>query len=159
MSTQSDGAPFHCTRVVRHYEVKPILQVKTTLHPSASSNQTYIVDIEVENITGSSNIQLAQVSTMSALWGCEPLKGCTRYVLCLAGDRNAHISFSSTIPPHQVAEFSLGATPWSEGQGASATNEFVAEKVQAVLGGDEVPLSSPPSISLSCTHIVQVSPR
>ena len=83
MLFQADGTPFHCTRVIRQYEVRPIIQITTSVRPSASSEQAYIVGVEVENITGSSNIEITQLSTMSALWSCKPLQSHASYVLLL----------------------------------------------------------------------------
>ncbi|KAI0715153.1 ER-golgi trafficking TRAPP I complex 85 kDa subunit-domain-containing protein [Earliella scabrosa] len=136
---ESDNAPFHCTRVTRRYEVKPILKVTASVRPSASPEQTYVVGVEVENTAASSNIQVTQVSTMSALWTCSPL--------------GSHSVVS--IPPRQAVEYSLGASPWRGGAGATETREFVARKVQAVLKGDQVDASEPPPLDLSCTHLAQ----
>ncbi|KAI0686194.1 ER-golgi trafficking TRAPP I complex 85 kDa subunit-domain-containing protein [Earliella scabrosa] len=139
INPSSDNAPFHCTRVTRRYEVKPILKVTTSVRPSASPEQTYIVGVEVENTAASSNIQVTQVSTMSALWTCSPL--------------GSHSVVS--IPPRQAVEYSLGASPWRGGAGATETRAFVARKVQAVLKGDQVDASEPPPLDLICTHLAQ----
>ena len=62
---------------------------------------------------------------------------------------------SASVPPRQVAEFLLGASPWQEGKGASETKEFVADKLQAVLKGEQADESEPPPIDLTCTHLAQ----
>ncbi|KAI0778588.1 ER-golgi trafficking TRAPP I complex 85 kDa subunit-domain-containing protein [Trametes elegans] len=130
-------AQFHCTRVTRRYEVKPILKVSTSARPSASADQTYIVNVEVENITSSSNIELKQLSTMSGLWTTSPQVQLSNVV----------------ISSRQVANFSLGASPWDSGQSARETQEFVARKIRAVLQEDPVDPSEPPPIQLACTHV------
>ncbi|KAI0361180.1 hypothetical protein OH77DRAFT_1417397 [Trametes cingulata] len=130
-------APFHSTRVTRRYEVRPILKATTSARPSASLDQTYIVNVEVENITGMSNIELKQISTMSASWECSPM----------------FPPSSMVIPPHQVANVSLGARPWTGGAGATETREFVTRKIRAVLQEDPVDPSEPPPLDLSCTHV------
>ena len=157
MLFQADGTPFHCTRVIRQYEVRPIIQITTSVRPSASSEQAYIVGVEVENITGSSNIEITQLSTMSALWSCKPLQSHASYVHVLLQDFDYTDFYPSTsIPPRQVVQFSLGASSWQDGEGASETEQFVAEKLQSLLAGDQVPTSDPPPISLTCTHVTKV---
>ncbi|KAI0652274.1 ER-golgi trafficking TRAPP I complex 85 kDa subunit-domain-containing protein [Trametes meyenii] len=134
---ESGDAPFHCTRVTRRYEVKPILKVNTSARPSASLDQTYVLNVEVENITNSSNIELKQVSTMSALWSCSPLVPPS----------------SMVIPPRQVANVSIGASPWRSGAGALDTRDFVNRKIRAVVQEDPVDPSEPPPIDLTCAHV------
>ncbi|KAI1793952.1 ER-golgi trafficking TRAPP I complex 85 kDa subunit-domain-containing protein [Ganoderma leucocontextum] len=136
---ESDSVPFHCTRVTRRYEVKPLLKVTASMRPSGSPDQAYVIGVEVENATGASNIQVRQLSTMSALWKCFPL----------------HSPTSTSIPPRQVADFLLSANPWQEGKGVSETKEFVASKLQAILKDDQADSSKPPPIDLTCTHLVQ----
>ncbi|KAH9944035.1 ER-golgi trafficking TRAPP I complex 85 kDa subunit-domain-containing protein [Epithele typhae] len=136
---ESKDAMFHCARVVRQYEVRPIIQITTSVRPSASLDQSYIVGVEVENITGSSNVQITQLSTMGALWTCKSMQ-----------------PYSPTsIPPRQVVEFSLGATPCESSKGTTETTEFVAEKLEALLRGDQVPTTTPPPLTLTCTHVAQ----
>lgn len=74
--------------------------------------------------------------------------------------RCAHEKFmlflSTSIPPRQVVDFLLSANPWQEGKGASEAKEFVANKLQAILKGDQADSSEPLPIDLTCTHLVQV---
>ncbi|KAI0639808.1 ER-golgi trafficking TRAPP I complex 85 kDa subunit-domain-containing protein [Trametes polyzona] len=137
---EAEGTAFHSARVTRRYEVKPIMQVSTSARPSASGEQMYIVNVEVENVTGSSNIEVKQVSTMSASWECTPML----------------VPSPVLVPPHQIANFSLGARPWSSGKGASETREFVNRKLKAVLQEDPVDPSEPPALDLTCTHVAPV---
>ncbi|KAH9858208.1 ER-golgi trafficking TRAPP I complex 85 kDa subunit-domain-containing protein [Lenzites betulinus] len=134
---EADDTEFHSTRVTRRYEVKPILKVTTSARPSASTSETYVVNIEVENITGSSNIELKQLSTMGASWECSPMLPPSTVVL----------------PPRQLANFSLGARPTPLGTGPSETGDFVVRKLKVVLQGDQVDASEPPPLDLTCTHI------
>ncbi|RPD64974.1 hypothetical protein L227DRAFT_571426 [Lentinus tigrinus ALCF2SS1-6] len=136
---ESVGAPFRYTRVTRRYEVRSILNITTSLRVSASPEQSYIVGVEVENIAGTSNIQITQLSTMSALWTCSPLGSHTL----------------ASVPPRQAVEYSFGAAPWQAGTSATETTEFVARKLQAVLKGDPADPSEPPPIDLTCTHLAQ----
>ncbi|EIW64369.1 uncharacterized protein TRAVEDRAFT_158546 [Trametes versicolor FP-101664 SS1] len=135
---EADDVEFHSTRVTRRYEVKPILKVTTSARPSPSADSTYIVTVEIENVTGSSNIELKQLSAMSATWDCSPMLSSSTGLLC---------------PPHQVATFSLGARPWTSGAGVSETRDFVANKIRAVLQETPIDPSEPPSLDLTCTHI------
>ena len=63
---------------------------------------------------------------------------------------------STSIPPRQVVDFLLTANPWQEGKGASEAKEFVANKLQTILKGDQADSSEPLPIDLTCTHLVQV---
>lgn len=136
---ESDSMPFHSSRVTRRYEVKPLLKLTTSMRPSGLPEQPYIIGVEVENSTGASNIQVRQLSTMSALWKCSP----------------SHCPTSTSIPPRQVVDFLLSANTWQEGKGALETKEFVASKLRALLKGDQADGSEPPPIDLACTHLVQ----
>ena len=128
------------------------------MRASASPEQSYIVGIEVENITGASNIQVTQLSTMGALWTCSPLGSYTLYVVpAILPHDHLPCVCSASIPPHQTAEYSFGATPWRDGTGATETTEFVARKIEAVLKGDQVDPSEPSPIDLTCTHLAPVS--
>ncbi|KAI8981263.1 ER-golgi trafficking TRAPP I complex 85 kDa subunit-domain-containing protein [Trametes punicea] len=134
-------AQFHCTRVTRRYEVKPILNITTSARPSASLDQMYILNVEIENLTGSSNVELKQVSTMSAVWECTSLLPPS----------------SVEVPSHQIANLALGVSPWKSGPIASQTGEFVARKIKAVLHEETVDSSEPPPVDLICTHVAQES--
>ncbi|CDO73209.1 hypothetical protein BN946_scf185007.g264 [Trametes cinnabarina] len=134
---ENEDAQFHCTRVTRRYEVKPILNITTSARPSASPDQMYIVNVEVENITNSSNIEVRQVSTMSASWECTSL----------------HPAASVMVPPHQIANLSLGANPWTSSTSPSETRDFVARKLKAVLHEETIDSSEPPPVDLICTHM------
>ncbi|KAH9897998.1 ER-golgi trafficking TRAPP I complex 85 kDa subunit-domain-containing protein [Cubamyces lactineus] len=138
---EAPDTPFHSTRVTRRYEVKPILNISTSARPSASSDQAYIVNIEIENVTNSSNVEIKQVSTLSGSWDCSPL----------------HPFSSVIVHPHQLASLSLGAKSWHAGSGVSETREFVARKLNALLQGGPIDHSEPPALDLTCTHIASDS--
>ncbi|KAI0932025.1 hypothetical protein AcV5_004630 [Taiwanofungus camphoratus] len=129
--------PFHSARVTRHYEVKPILKVVASSRPSGSPDHTFLLNVEVENATEISNVQLTQITTMSPLWACSPLGQC-----CIG-----------TIPPHQITRLPLGVTAWKDSSGFEATKQFVARKLRDVLQGNQPDTSDPPSIDLVCGHI------
>ncbi|KAL7285211.1 hypothetical protein ACG7TL_000304 [Trametes sanguinea] len=138
---ENEGAQFHCARVTRRYEVKPILNVSASARPSASPDQMYILNLEVENITGASNVEVKQISTMSASWECTPLLPSTSVV----------------IPPHQLANVTLGVSRWDSGTDPSEAREFVARKLKAVLQEETIDPSEPPPIELACTHMASGS--
>ncbi|KAI0830719.1 ER-golgi trafficking TRAPP I complex 85 kDa subunit-domain-containing protein [Trametes gibbosa] len=134
---ETEGSEFHSTRVTRRYEVKPILKVTTSARPSASANETYIINVEIENVMGSSNIELKQLLTIGASWECSPMLPPSLVV----------------VPPRQLANISLGARPTKPGTGPSETGEFVVRKLKVVLEGEQVDASEPPPLDLTCTHI------
>ncbi|KAH9950452.1 ER-golgi trafficking TRAPP I complex 85 kDa subunit-domain-containing protein [Amylocystis lapponica] len=125
---EAEGAPFHCARVTRHYEVKPVIRACAFSQPSASLEHAFLIDLEVENTAAFSNVRLTQVSAMSALWECSPLAP------NVIGD----------LAPRQVSRLTLRASPWHEGSGAEETKRFVAHP------------SGPPPIDLLCRHMTEI---
>ncbi|OBZ79321.1 hypothetical protein A0H81_00967 [Grifola frondosa] len=90
---EAGASSFHCARVTRRYEVRPIIRVAASSQPSQSSDHSFIINVEVENVSSSSNVVLSQISALSAVWICAPLAETT----------------IDTIPPHQIHRLSLGA--------------------------------------------------
>lgn len=130
------------------------------MRPSGSPDQAYVVGVEVENATAASNIQVRQLSTMSVLWKCSPshypTSSASFFFFCRPDGIFMSLSFSTSISPRQVVDFVLSVNPWQKGKGASETKEFVANKLQAILKGEQADASEPTPIDLTCTHLVQV---
>lgn len=70
---QAEGSPFHCTRVTRSYEVVQCLQISTASHPSHSPDHSFSLSLDLTNILSSSNVEINQVTTISANWSCSSL--------------------------------------------------------------------------------------
>ncbi|GBE78241.1 hypothetical protein SCP_0111240 [Sparassis crispa] len=134
---EAEGAAFHCSRVIRHYEVRPVIHASASSRPSQSPDRSFVLNLEVENLTASNDIRLTQVTTMSGMWSCSPLS--TQSV--------------GPIPPHQVARLTLGATRWQGGSGSDPTIDFVSQKLRDVLSGNSPDTSEPPPIDLVCGHV------
>lgn len=109
---QAPELPFHSARVTRHYEVKPILKVVASSRPSGSPDHTFLLNVEVENATEISNVQLTQITTMSPLWACSPLGQCCMFVFRLTASSTAITEplqrYDSTAPNYKASVGSDG---------------------------------------------------
>jgi len=70
---QGQGSPFHCTRITRSYEVVQYLQFSSTSHPSHSPDRSFLLSLDLVNVSSSSYVRISQVTTISASWSCSPL--------------------------------------------------------------------------------------
>lgn len=69
---ETETQPFHSTRVTRYYEVTPIFEISATSQPSSTSDQLFMLNMELENVS-SNAVQLTQVTTLSPQWNCDPV--------------------------------------------------------------------------------------
>lgn len=67
---EAHGQSFHSARVTRCYEVTPIFEVSATSQPSRSVEHLFLLNLELDNISSSSTVQLTQVTTLSPTWEC-----------------------------------------------------------------------------------------
>lgn len=137
---EANESPFHCTRLLRHYEVRPIAKVAVSSRPSGSLSHFFLLDIDVENILESDSVQITQVTTVSPIWSCRPLE-------------RSHIE---TISPHQIARLELGVSPWSERSRSEDTMQFIVRKLGDVLQGNQPEPTDPPPLDLLCGHVSAV---
>ncbi|KAJ7092588.1 ER-golgi trafficking TRAPP I complex 85 kDa subunit-domain-containing protein [Mycena epipterygia] len=136
---ESDTDSFHSTRVTRYYDVRPILDITASASPCQSPDHLFLMDVELENVSGSHPIFLDQVTTLSPTWRCDPL---------------AEPDFGS-LAPSQSSRLFFGASRWVDGTGSTETLDFVSRKFQDVLHGRSVETSSPPSIDVRYNHIAK----
>ncbi|KZT05978.1 uncharacterized protein LAESUDRAFT_726547 [Laetiporus sulphureus 93-53] len=134
---EANASSFRCTRVIRHYEVAPLIQIAVSAEASQSTGHLFTVNVEVENAAEGSVVTLKQLIAMSPMWTCAPL-----------GSYQASI-----MPPYQVVRFSLGAVPWQQRSDPVDTVRFVTNKLRGVLHGDQPDLTRPPPIDLICRHV------
>ncbi|KAJ7275176.1 ER-golgi trafficking TRAPP I complex 85 kDa subunit-domain-containing protein [Mycena haematopus] len=136
---ESDADSFHSTRVTQYYDVRPILDITANASPSHSTDHLFMVDLEVENVSGSHSVHLEQMTTLSPMWKCEPM---------------AEPDFGS-LTPLQSSRLFFGVNRWLDGTGSTETLDFVSRKLQDVLHGREVGHSNPPSIDVLFSHVAK----
>ncbi|CCM05178.1 uncharacterized protein FIBRA_07387 [Fibroporia radiculosa] len=135
---ESESMSFRYARAVRHYEVRPILKVVAHGRPSEALDQLFALSMEVENVTGFTGIQLSQLTTVSPMWLC---------------NFPAQLHLGKVLP-HQITRLTLGIRPWQkEVESIKPISQFVAQKLQAVVQGNQPDSTNPPSVDLLCSHI------
>ncbi|KAJ6604519.1 ER-golgi trafficking TRAPP I complex 85 kDa subunit-domain-containing protein [Mycena vulgaris] len=134
---ESDTDSFHSTRVTRSYDVRPILDITASALPCYNPDYLFLMNVDLENVSGSHSIRLEQVTTLSPTWRCDPL---------------AEPDFGS-LAPSQSSRLFFGARRWTDGTGSAETFEFVSRKLQDVLHGRGVEPSSPPPIDVLYNHV------
>lgn len=70
---QANAPAFHSTRLTRHYEVRPILEVSPSSDVGRSTEYPFTVNVDIKNLTAGSSISIYQVTTLSPIWSCTPL--------------------------------------------------------------------------------------
>ncbi|KII93831.1 hypothetical protein PLICRDRAFT_36073 [Plicaturopsis crispa FD-325 SS-3] len=139
---EKDGQSFRSVRLTRHYAVRPIFEVSARSQPSRSLEHLFLINLELENVTFSSGVEVSQVTVVSPTWTCTSVA------------ENA----IGTIPPYQTGRIFFGANRWNGGSGADQTLEFVTRKLGDVLYGNVVDPLEPPPIELLCTHTSKKRP-
>ncbi|KAI0348507.1 hypothetical protein BDW22DRAFT_1350734 [Trametopsis cervina] len=135
------GEAFHSARLTRHYEVRQVLQLATTYEPSQSLSHAFLVNLDIENVTPSSDIRISQITTMSQSWSCTPI---TQYA-------------PETIGPRQLSRVRFSAQPASQKKQMEETLQFLEVQLRAVLQGTPILPINPPTADLHCHHICQGS--
>ena len=59
--------------MIRSYEVHRLLDASVVARPSESLDHSFLLALEVHNVSSSENIQVTQVSSLSAGWKCAPI--------------------------------------------------------------------------------------
>ncbi|KAJ7932534.1 ER-golgi trafficking TRAPP I complex 85 kDa subunit-domain-containing protein [Mycena leptocephala] len=136
---ESDADSFHSTRVTRYYDVQPILDITASASPCHATDHLFMLNLEVENVSGSHSIHLEQISTYSPSWKCDPM---------------AEPDFGS-LAPFQSSRLFFGAGRWTDGTGSVETLGFVSRKLEDVLHGRNVERSAPPPIDILCSHAAE----
>ena len=70
---QGNGTAFHCVRLARFFEVRPLLSATLTSGPGQRWEDHFTSSLEVRNISSSTVVTLSQVVTLSPTWSCNPL--------------------------------------------------------------------------------------
>ncbi|CAL1695522.1 unnamed protein product [Somion occarium] len=132
---------FHSKRIVRHYDVRKILDFSIAARPCLSPEFAYLVNIEIENLASSAGVHISQLTTISATWSCHPL---TSHVIGM-------------LPPRQLTRASFGTTPLPVSDIINETRHFVSKQVKALLEGVPVDTTPPPRVALRCDHLSKSS--
>ncbi|KAJ6574977.1 ER-golgi trafficking TRAPP I complex 85 kDa subunit-domain-containing protein [Mycena capillaripes] len=133
---EGDTDSFHSTRVTRYYDVRPILDITANALPCHGTDHLFMVNLEIENVSGSYSIHLEPITTLSPTWKCDPI---------------AEPDFGS-LEPFQSSRLFFGASRWTDGIGSVETSDFVSRKLEDVLLGRNVERSNPPPIDVLYSH-------
>ncbi|KAJ7654956.1 ER-golgi trafficking TRAPP I complex 85 kDa subunit-domain-containing protein [Mycena polygramma] len=133
---EGDSDSFHSTRVTRYYDVRPILDITASASPCHGTENLFMVNLELENVSGSHSIHLEQITSLSPTWKCDPIAK----------------PDPDSLAPFQSSRLFFGASRWTDGAGSTETLDFVSRKLDDVLHGRTVDRSDPPPIDVLCTH-------
>ncbi|THH11203.1 hypothetical protein EW145_g824 [Phellinidium pouzarii] len=139
---ESEHDNFHSVCLKQTFDVRPLLDISVTSRPSVNPEFMFAVDLQIQNMSASTDASISGISTMSPTWQCSPLSG----------------DPCDVVPPSQTKNFVLGAVrrlPASSS--ARDTYDFVNSKLTQVLHGKPVTPSDPPSIGLFCCNFHQGS--
>ncbi|KAF5384925.1 hypothetical protein D9615_001402 [Tricholomella constricta] len=128
---------FQPARLSRYFEVHKLLEISVTARPCQSLDYLFLVQLELSTVLSSSDVHLAQITSVSSTWKCSPI---AEHGL-------------GPMPPLQSSHLLFGVSRWLAGYGSQETFDFVAKKLQDVLNGRTVEISDPPPIDLLCSHI------
>ncbi|EJD04067.1 uncharacterized protein FOMMEDRAFT_106503 [Fomitiporia mediterranea MF3/22] len=133
--TESDGFRSMCLK--RSFDVKPFLDVSVSSAPSAHLGYLFSVNMQVQNLSTSAEVNISGVTTLSPTWECE-----------LLGETPCGL-----LPPSQTKQAVFGANRQDvDPSSSSATQSFVISKLVEVMDGQAVSPSDPPPIDLQCCN-------
>ncbi|KAI0051657.1 hypothetical protein FA95DRAFT_1484733 [Auriscalpium vulgare] len=138
---QKERPTFHSIRVMRSFEVRPLLSVASAYGPSNDLDELFSLDLDIRSVPAAATIEISQVTTMSPTWAC-------------ASRAKRRIG---TLLPGQAVHLPLGAQPWDQRSGGDETYKFALGKLEEVLQGSDTDLSHPPPLVLRCDHAVSTS--
>ncbi|KAH9082196.1 hypothetical protein EDB83DRAFT_2336975 [Lactarius deliciosus] len=134
---EGEGLSFHCVRLARFFEVRPLLSATLTFGPGQGSENLFTSYLEVRNISPSTLVTVSQVVTLSPTWSCDPLTSLNR----------------ESLLPSQSSQLPIGLNPRKGTHDFNDTFKFVVGKLTNILKGQPVDESLPPPITILCNHI------
>ncbi|KAK7064334.1 ER-golgi trafficking TRAPP I complex 85 kDa subunit-domain-containing protein [Favolaschia claudopus] len=137
---ENEADCFHTSRATQYYDVRPILDISASAIPCDSTEHLFMVNLEVENVSGSHSIHLEQFTALSPTWKCHP---------------TAEPYFGALAPSQSTRSF-FGASRWTNGSGSTETSDFVRSKLDDVLQGRDVEHSDPPPVDILYSHVTQM---
>ncbi|KAL4070824.1 ER-golgi trafficking TRAPP I complex 85 kDa subunit-domain-containing protein [Scleroderma citrinum] len=133
---QTGGSIFHCTRVMKNYDIKPCLITSASSHTMPFKSCPFRVDVEISNLS-STSLRVTQVITVSPIWRCQLLNS-------LSVD---------ALHPAQSAKFSLAACPSGDEGCITETLAFVSRALGDVLHRRSTEPDNPPPLDLICNRM------
>lgn len=134
---EGDGTAFHCVRLARFFEVRPLLSATLASGPGQGLENLFTSCLEVRNISPSAVATLSQVVTLSPTWSCKPLTSPNR----------------ESLLPSQSSQLPISLNPRKGMPHFNDTFEFVIGKLTNILKGQPVDESLPPPIDILCNYI------
>ncbi|KAI0307705.1 ER-golgi trafficking TRAPP I complex 85 kDa subunit-domain-containing protein [Multifurca ochricompacta] len=126
---EGDGQAFHCVRIARFFEVRPLLTATLTAGPGKRLENIFTATLDVWNISPSTSVVLSQVVTLSPTWSCISLTSFEHFQLL------------------------IGVNTREETSDFNDTFQFVMGKLAQILEGRSVEESQPPPINILCNYI------
>ncbi|EIN14080.1 hypothetical protein PUNSTDRAFT_59603 [Punctularia strigosozonata HHB-11173 SS5] len=133
---EAPGSPFHSTRIAKHYEVSPTLDISVSSQPSRTPGHPFLLNVDITNVSAYDDIRIQGIMTMSPTWLCS---GISRQP-------------SDYLQPSQMLRWSFSVRESEEGQGISETYQYVSRTLHSVLRGESVDTMYPPPIDILCCH-------
>ena len=151
---EAQNQSFHSARATWYYEVAPIFDLSVSSQASHSAEHLFLLNLELNNISPSSTVQLTQVTTLSPLWQCTPVVEdilwvspiCAAMILCTGCNSRGSLS------PSQNTHLIFGAHQWEGCSDFGPISEFIKRKLSDVLHGHSVDSSLSPEIDWLCSH-------
>ncbi|KAK7694801.1 hypothetical protein QCA50_001989 [Cerrena zonata] len=134
---EGSDEPFRSKRLVRHYDVRKILDFSISARPSLSPEYSYLFNVEMENMTSYTGVHINQLTTLSPIWSCQPLTAET----------------IGTLSPRQVARATFGTRPLPDLDSITTSQQFISKQMRILLEGKPVDKTRPPGVSLHCSHL------
>ncbi|KAI9460993.1 ER-golgi trafficking TRAPP I complex 85 kDa subunit-domain-containing protein [Lactarius psammicola] len=134
---EGEGPSFHCVRLARFFEVRPLLSASLTFGPGQRLESLFTSCLEVRNVSASTAVTVSQVITLSPTWSCNLLTSLNR----------------ESLLPSQSSQLPIGLNPRKGIPDFNDTFKFVAGKLTHILKGQSVDESLPPPITILCNYI------
>ena len=116
----------------------PLLSVAAVAERSTLETNTFLITLQIENVSSSTLARVSQVSTLSPSWSCHWLDLPKSYVSVLSFKiSNGQIN-SDHIAPQQTCVQLLGVSQWGEADDHEITIDHVREGMQEVTQGKPV---------------------
>ncbi|KAF8525181.1 ER-golgi trafficking TRAPP I complex 85 kDa subunit-domain-containing protein [Hysterangium stoloniferum] len=133
---------FFSSKLYHVFDVVPILEIGASVRPSANSDISYTINLEIQNVDAASEVRISQVTTASADWRSTPL------------------NFTPfNLPSRQTGRVFLNAQRWTEGSGSLESKQFVIRQLSAVLNGEQPEPLEPPLLDVIFSHIAEPGDR
>jgi len=138
---EGDGHAFHCVKIARSFEVRPLLSATLAFEPGRALENIFTSILEVRNVADSTPVVVSQMVTLSPMWSCKSVTSSKR----------------ERLLPSQSFQSLMGVNLRDDVPDFSDTFQFVVGKFEQVLKGQPVGESPPPPLSMRFNYIVESS--